>query len=106
MRWIVVAVLVASSIALVPGAVPAQNASPPTTDLEQRLTRRRFVVQPKPDPQVVDQDVQRATEALAAEPRFDEVVRESRNPIGRRPNLDYDVKSGIQSRNLQGVLRR
>ncbi|MGH7393381.1 MAG: hypothetical protein ACREM3_28590 [Candidatus Rokuibacteriota bacterium] len=100
-RRITVAILAAASVALLAGAVPAQPTLAPGTDLEQQRRQRRFVVQPKPDPVAVAQDVDRATEALAARRRFDDVVRESRSPIGRRPNLDYDVTSGIQSRSIQ-----
>ncbi|HSE91828.1 MAG TPA: hypothetical protein VLF19_00870 [Methylomirabilota bacterium] len=102
-RWITVSVLVAGSVALLAGAVPAQHTTSQGTDLEQQMRKRRFVVLPKPGPEAVTQDVDRATEALAARRGFDDVVRESRSPIGRRPNLDYDVKSGIQSRSVQGL---
>src|SRR5262245_27653916 len=105
MRWIAVAVLTAASLGLLAGAVPAQDVTTQGTDMEQQMKRRRFMVQPKPDPQAVTQDVDRATEALRAEGRFDQTVRESRSPLSRRPNLDYDVTSGIQSRNVQSGLK-
>ncbi len=103
MRWIAVPVLVASSVMLFASVVPAQDATSRSADLDQQRKQRRYVVQPKPDPQALTQDVDQATAALAAGRRFDQVVRETRSPIGRRPNLDYDVTSGIQSQNIRAA---
>jgi len=106
MRWIAIALVAASSSALLPAPAGAQATITQGTELEQQMTRRRHVVQPRPDAGAVRRDVDRAEEALAAERRLDEVVRESVSPLRRRPDLDDDVRSGIQSRNLRDALRR
>jgi hypothetical protein len=97
MRWMV-SVLIASSAALLPTVGSAQGAR--GVEMEQQLRQRRYVVQPKPDPQVVTEDIARATEAITAQQRFDRAVSDFLSPFRRRPDLDYDVSSGIQSRNL------
>ena len=103
MRRMVVSLLITSAGALLAAVAPAQNAVSQDTDIEQQMKRRRFVVQPKPDPQMITQDIDRVTELLAAQQRFDRAVRDSVSPLHRRPDLDYDVRSGIQSRNLRGL---
>jgi len=103
MRWMVVSVLIASSVALLPNMGAAQSPISQGTEMEQQMKQRRYVVQPKPDPQAVTEDIARATEAMTAQQRFDRAVRDSLSPFRRRPDLDYDVSSGIQSRNLHGL---
>lgn len=93
-------------LAPVPAAL-AQQASPPRTDLEQQIQRKRHVVRP---PVVVDEvarDAARAEREAQAERRREELVREVvEGPRARRPDLRYDVTSGIQARNLQNARRR
>lgn len=93
-------------LAPVPAAL-AQQASPPRTDLEQQIQRRRHVVRPPIPPQEVERDTARAEREAAAQARREKLVREvtSPEPPGRR-DLRYDVTSGIQARNLQDVRRR
>jgi hypothetical protein len=104
MRWWL-AVTVVLSIGWLAVEAGAQSASEPgRTDLQTELKRRRFVVHPRPDVQVVTQDVGRAVVEMEAEQRRDALVREGVRPGQRRPDLDPAVSSGIQQRNLLRAL--
>jgi len=110
MRSLVLAALAASAIVL-PGAARAQapatlGGTPSGTDLQAEITRRRFVVHPKPDYGAVATDAERAGDAVVARERREEVVQEGLRGPRRRPDLDQDVQRGIQHRNLQRALRR
>ena len=91
---------------ILPASLMAQPASPTETDLQMRRQQQRAIVRPTPPSDIVERDVQAATADGAQRRAQDEVVRELRRPFTRRPDLDYDVKSGIQSRRLNGALRR
>jgi hypothetical protein len=94
------AVLAAALVVLVPAPVLAQAASPGTeTRLEMERRQRRAVVRPGIPSGVVENDV----EAVL---RQQETARDLTRPAPRRPDLDYDVKSGIQSQRLNDALRR
>jgi hypothetical protein len=76
------------------------------TDLEQRVRQKKTVVQPRPSPDTLTRDANRAIEELAATRRRDETLRELSRPTVRRPDLDTSVTGGIQTRNLQRALPR
>lgn len=96
--------VIAASLA--PDSVMAQAASPAETQLQMERRQRRAVVRPTPPAEIVERDVEAAAAAVAQRQRQDETVRELRRPLPRRPDLDYDVKSGIQSQRLNEVLRQ
>jgi len=104
MKWVsfvVVGVLVCG----LPLTVAAQAPSPPSTgDLQLERKQKKAVVLPKPSPDQVRADAERAVdEVIGRSP--DAVVRET-SPVrpSSRPDLDYDVKSGIQSQQLNKEL--
>lgn len=103
MPWRVLSTVAALSVVLLPAAGAAQGAVSTGTELQQQMKHRRHVVQPKPDPQAVTEDIGRGAEALVARERFDRTVRDSASAFRRRPDLDHDVSGGIQSRTLQGL---
>lgn len=71
--------------------------------MEQR--RKRQVIRPLPPAGAAEQDVDQAVEALQAEQRRDELIRETRPRI-KPPYADSDVRGGIQSQNIQKALQR
>jgi hypothetical protein len=73
--------------------------------LELKLSRRPPAVRPLPDPKVVDRDAEQAIADIHTRQRSEELVRETLQAPFRRPDLSYDVWSGIQSRNLGPALR-
>lgn len=80
----------------------AQSARSPGTELQTEIRRKRLVVMPRIDPQLIAQDVERAQIDQGARQQgfVREVTREAINPYARRPHLDPDVVSGIQQRNI------
>ena len=98
--------VVVTAAVLVPGAVMAQAASPTEAELRMQRQHRLAMVRPTPPPEVVERDVQEAAAAAEQRRRQDETVRDLRRPLPRRLDLDYDVKSGIQSQRLNDALRR
>jgi hypothetical protein len=104
MRSVVVGLVLV--LALVPVTVRGQDASTADTDLQQRRQQRRIVVQPRPSPDVVQRDVDRAVEDLAAERRRDDAVRDATSPASPRPDLSEPARGGIQTRELNKALRR
>lgn len=92
---------------LVPVPVLAQAASPGTeTRLEMERRQRRPVVRPTPPAESVERDASSAAEDVEQRRRREETVRGVTRPAPRRPDLDHDVKSGIQSQRLNDALRR
>jgi hypothetical protein len=98
--WLVVAVTL-----LVAAPVMAQAPSPTETRLETERRQRRVVVRPSTPLDVVEHDTDTATADIEQRRREQETVRGVTRPAPRRPDLDYDVKSGIQSRRLNDALR-
>ncbi len=86
-------------------AVWAQQPSEPL-QLELKVARKPPVTHPLPDPTVVEKDAEEAAGEIEARERRDELIRELIQGRLRRPDLDRDVIGGIQSRNLNDVLRR
>lgn len=102
-----VALLIAVAAALlVPDHVMGQAASSSETQLQMERRQRRAIVRPRPS----DESVARDTDAAAVEAerrqRQEETIRELQRPFSRRPDLDSDVKGGIQSQRLNDALRR
>ena len=91
---------------LVPESVMGQAANPTETQLQMERRQRRAIVRPTPPAETVERDVQAAAAEAEQRQRQEETVRELRRPLPRRPDLDYDVKSGIQSQRLNDALRR
>ncbi len=98
-------------ITLIATALPvvaaAQSSSPTTGDLSIERKQRRSIVLPKPSPEQVRADADRAVSEFAATQGPRRVVRET-DPTrpAARPDLDYDVKSGIQTQRLNEFIRR
>ena len=78
----------------------------PQLQLELKVTRKRPEVPVAPDPKVAEQDAEEAVAKLQARERTNELIRETLRAPSRRPDLSYDVWSGIQSRNVRDALRR
>jgi hypothetical protein len=98
--------LVLTVLALVPWPAAAQEASPNTdTQLEMRTRQRRTVVRPVTPPETVEQDAEAARAEVEHQRHERESARAVTRPGPRRPDLDYDVKSGIQSQRLNDALR-
>ena len=98
-------------IALVAVGFPLGTAAqaPPTGsgDLELQRQQRRAVVLPKPSPDQVREDANRAVSDYGRTPSSDNVVRET-SPVrpSARPDLDRDVRDGIQSQRLNDTIRQ
>ena len=100
------AVGIAMLIAGLPLAAAAQSSTPGTRDLEIQSKQRRSIVLPKPTPEQIRQDADAAVSDYAATQNPGKVVRET-SPVrpSARPDLDYDVRSGIQSQRLNDAVR-
>jgi hypothetical protein len=94
------ALLAAALVLLLPAPVLAQAVSPADAQLQMERRQRRVIVRPSPPAEAIEHDVQTATEEI--ERRHNALTRTA----PRRPDLDYDVKSGIQSQRLNDALRR
>ena len=98
--------LVVTVLALEPLTVLAQEASPNTdTQLEMKTRQRRTVVRPDTPPETVEKDAEAATAQVEHQRQARESARAATRPGPRRPDLDYDVKNGIQSQRLNDALR-
>jgi ABC-type glycerol-3-phosphate transport system substrate-binding protein len=99
------AMAIAALVAALPLAAAAQSPSPNTGDFELQRKHKRPVVLPKPTPDQVRADADAAISEYAAR-NPGAVVRET-SPVrpSRRPDLDYDVKTGIQAERLKDALR-
>jgi hypothetical protein len=99
--------LVAALALLVPVPVLAQAASPGSeTRLEMERRQRRPVVRPIPPAETAERDANAAAEEIEQQRHREETLSGVTRPVPRRPDLDYDVKSGIQSQRLNDALRR
>ena len=100
----------ALGIALLSAALPlaaaAQSPSVTTGDLELQRKQKRSVVLPKQSPDEVRMEADRAVSDYAAGRPTGKVVREnSALRPSPRPDLDYDVRTGIQSRRLGDAIQ-
>jgi hypothetical protein len=87
------------SLAL-PGAAPAQAPAAPETGVQAEKQQRRVIVPPPPDVEAVERDVDRALGRTQDPAQLGRKVLEETDPGLRRPDLDPDVKGGIQTRGL------
>jgi hypothetical protein len=89
-----------------PLVVAAQSPSTSTGDLELQRKQKRAVVLPKPTPDQARAEADTAVSEYAATRNPGKVIRET-SPVrpSPRPDLDYDVKGGIQSRGVSDALR-
>ena len=74
----------------------------PDTRLQMETTRKRLVVRPDVPMATAFRDAERVTGELAAR----RLAEAAAVPAPRAPQLDYDVTSAIQARNLQRAQRR
>ena len=90
---------------LIAAPVVAQDASPGDTQLQIERRQRRVIVRPSTPLEAVQQDAEAAQAVVEQRQRQQGTVRELTRPVPRRPDLDYDVKSGIQSQRLHDARR-
>ncbi len=92
---------IAMLVAGLPLAAAAQSPKPSTGDLEMQTKQRRSIVLPKPTPEQIRTDADAAVNEYAATRNPGKVVRET-SPVrpSARPDLDSDVRSGVQSQRL------
>lgn len=91
-------------IIALPLVAAAQSLTPSTGDLQMERKQRKPVVLPKPSPEQVLADADLAVDEFAGRAPG-RVVRDT-SPVrpSYRPDLDYDLNSGIQGRNLNKEL--
>jgi hypothetical protein len=100
-----VAGAIAASLAL-PLTAGAQSPGQTTPPLELRRpheTPRRPIVHPQTARDQAVAEAERAAAEYERMQRDETLIREQSRPAARRPDLGYDVTSGIQQRNLQRV---
>ena len=87
-----------------PLAALAQTPAPTTGDLQIERKERKAVVLPKPSPDQVRTDADRAIDEYAGRSPG-QMVRDT-SPVrpSSRPDLDRDVREGIQSQQLQKAM--
>jgi hypothetical protein len=83
----------------------AQQASPPDTDLRIQRMQRRPVVLPKPSPEQIQADANAAVSSYENRATTGSVLDQATrvNPPPR-PDLGYDVTTGIQQRRILDAL--
>ena len=92
---------------LLPATVLAQAASPDTeTQLQQELRHRRAIVRPTTPAGEVQRDADTAASAVLEKQESEALARDLSRPAQRPPQVDDDLKGGIQTRNLNNLLRR
>lgn len=94
------------ALVLLPVPVLAQSALTTDSDLQQKIRQKKIIVQPRPAPDVVQRDADRAIDELAAERRLDGTLRDVNPSVPRRPDLSEATQGGIQTRELNKALRR
>jgi hypothetical protein len=96
-------------LALLPLDAFAQSAAPAgsTPDVRMETKRRRLVVLPATPVATVERDARDAVARAEERQRARRVGRDVVDSFaGWRPQLDRDVTSGLQARNLQRLLPR
>jgi hypothetical protein len=90
-----------------PIVAAAQTKAPSSGDLEIQRKQKRSIVLPKQSPDQVRAEADRAVSEFAAtQPTPGRAVRET-SPVrpSARPDLDYDVRTGIQSKGVSDQLK-
>jgi hypothetical protein len=105
MKDVAMSIAVAAAL-LVPGSAMGQAASPSETQLQMERRQRRAIARPTPPSEAVAGDADAAAAEVERRRRQDDTIRDLRRPSSRRPDLDSDVKGGIQSQRLNDALRR
>ena len=80
---------------------PGQDALPLELSRARETTPRRPIVHPAPQRDEAVGEAERAAAESERTQRGDTLMREPSRPAARRPDLGYDVYSGIQQRNIQ-----
>ena len=106
MRSVAALALLAIVLLAQPASAGAQAPSPTDTQFQMERRQRRLIVRPGVPADAVERDVEAANAEAQKRGRHEEIARDLRHPLPGRPDLDYDVKSGIQSQRLNGSLRR
>ncbi len=102
---LMVRLIVSALVLLLPLAAAAQDApgqDPSALELRRaRESTRRPIVHPAPPVDEAVREAERVTAENESAQRAEELLREQKSSAAnRRPDLDYDVTSGIQQRNL------
>jgi len=112
MKAVTVALLLVA-LPLVAGAQEAAPRPPGTVPLEIRRGDRpvdtkpgRVIVHPDPKSEAVVRQAERDAAEAESLVRAERLLREEARRPSRRPDLGYDVYSGIQQRNLPRSLGR
>ncbi len=100
----VIGVCAALMPVVAPATVLAQSASP-ETEMQQEMRHRRVIVRPAVPPEQVERDAEHAAAEIQRQ-RDDAAARELTRPTQRAPQVDQDLKGGIQTRNLNNAVRR
>ena len=89
-----------------PLAAAGQSPTPSTDDLTMEKKQKRSIVLPKPSPDQVRADAERAVSEYAATQDPRRIVNQT-SPVRppTRPDLDDDVKNGIQSKGINPSLK-
>ena len=99
-----VAIIGALAVMLGLSSASAQEARPAEGSATFQLNRDakpRPIVRPETDPGRATRDAASAAAEFEQKQRDEAVMREQTRPAFRRPDLGYDVTSGIQQRNLR-----
>ena len=99
-----VAIIGALAVILGLSSASAQQSRPAdgsATFEVKREAKPRPIVRPDADPGQATRDAASAAAEYEQKQRDEAVMREQTRPAFRRPDLGYDVTSGIQQRNLR-----
>ena len=102
----VVRVAIIGVLAVMPvwSSASAQESRPAEGSATLELKREakpRPIVRPEADPGQATRDAASAAAEYGQKQRDEAVMREQTRPATRRPDLGYDVTSGIQQRNMR-----
>lgn len=98
------AIIGALAVMLGLSSASAQESRPAEGSATFQLNREakpRPIVRPEADPGQATRDAASAAGEYEQKQRDEAVMREQTRPAFRRPDLGYDVTSGIQQRNLR-----
>jgi hypothetical protein len=100
--------LLLTGLAVWPAPARAEGGDPQPASLqaEQKSSPKTLAPPTVPDPHVAERDAEEAAAALEAREWDDELIRKEVRGPERRPDLEYDVVNGIQSRNVENALHR
>lgn len=97
-----------AAIALLPARAPAGGVEEPSPSVRLDLTLSRTppIAPPSPAPEAVRKDIEDTVREILARERDEAAMRAAIPGPSLRPDLHYDVRSGLQSRHLRDALRR